>query len=99
MRNLKQKKILFIIFPIGIFLFVTWMIMLLWNNLIPEIFGLKTITYFQTLGLFILCRILFGNFNFGNRKPPFMNPNFKEKWINMSEEEKEKFKDEWKKRC
>ncbi|MBK7503624.1 MAG: hypothetical protein IPI52_00420 [Bacteroidetes bacterium] len=32
--------------------------MLLWNWLIPVIFGLKAITYFQALGLFLLSRIL-----------------------------------------
>jgi hypothetical protein len=32
---------------------------LLWNWLMPEIFGLKTISYWQALGLAILCSMLF----------------------------------------
>jgi len=34
-------------------------IMLLWNWLMPEIFGLGTITFMQSLGLFLLCSLLF----------------------------------------
>jgi len=33
---------------------------LLWNWLMPEIFGWRTITFRQALGLLVLCRILFG---------------------------------------
>jgi uncharacterized membrane protein len=36
-------------------------IMLLWNWLIPGIFGLVTIGYFKALGIYALSRILFGN--------------------------------------
>jgi uncharacterized membrane protein YgcG len=37
----------------------------LWNWLLPEIFGLRTITFWQALGLLALCRILFGSFGRG----------------------------------
>lgn len=33
--------------------------MLLWNWLMPTIFGLTTITYWQGFGLWILCDLLF----------------------------------------
>lgn len=33
---------------------------LLWNALLPELFGWPTITLWQALGLLALCRILFG---------------------------------------
>jgi hypothetical protein len=39
------------------------LVMLLWNSLLPDIFGLKTITYLQAAGLLILAKILFGGFN------------------------------------
>jgi hypothetical protein len=35
-------------------------IMLLWNALLPELFGVKVINYWQTAGLLILSRLLFG---------------------------------------
>ena len=34
---------------------------LLWNWLVPTIFGLGTITYFQGWGLCVLCAFLFKN--------------------------------------
>lgn len=34
-------------------------VMLLWNWLVPELFGLKQITYLQGWGLAFLCQILF----------------------------------------
>ncbi len=35
-------------------------VQLLWNWLMPAIFGTRTITYFQALGLLLLSRLLFG---------------------------------------
>ena len=36
-------------------------VMYLWNWLMPDIFGLKEITYQQSLGLILLCNILAGS--------------------------------------
>ena len=38
-----------------------FVIMWLWNWLMPEIFGLTTLTYWQAVGLFILSKILIGH--------------------------------------
>lgn len=35
-------------------------VMLLWNWLMPTIFGWRAVTFWQALGLLALCRILFG---------------------------------------
>ena len=35
----------------------------LWNWLMPAIFGLKTITFLQALGLVVLSKILLGGFH------------------------------------
>lgn len=37
--------------------------MLLWNWLMPAIFGLKVLTYWESLGLMILCGMLFKSSN------------------------------------
>lgn len=53
-------KIVFgIIAVIGLAIIFGYLIMWLWNNLMPEIFGLSSITYWQAVGLFILSKILF----------------------------------------
>jgi hypothetical protein len=62
-RKLEEKVVLVILFAIGgaglMFLF-GWIVMLLWNWLMPEIFGLKSVTYWQAWGLLALSCILFG---------------------------------------
>jgi hypothetical protein len=40
-------------------LLIAFPVMFLWNWLIPAIFGLKTITFFEAFGLYALCAILF----------------------------------------
>jgi hypothetical protein len=47
-----------------------YFVMLLWNNLLPDIFNLKVITYWQAIGLVVLARFIFGSHGFhkhGNR--------------------------------
>lgn len=40
---------------------LVWLVMLLWNWLLPSLFaGARPIDYWQTLGLIALCRVLFG---------------------------------------
>ncbi|MGE0076384.1 MAG: hypothetical protein AB7S48_00840 [Bacteroidales bacterium] len=40
-----------------------YFVMLLWNWLMPEIFGLTTITFWQAFGITLLARLVFGGFN------------------------------------
>jgi hypothetical protein len=42
--------------------------MSLWNWLMPAVFGLKVITYWQAFGMLILAKILFGGFHKGGRR-------------------------------
>jgi len=37
-----------------------WFVMLLWNWLMPAIFGLGTITYWQAFGIVVLAKLIFG---------------------------------------
>ncbi|WP_299161450.1 hypothetical protein [uncultured Tenacibaculum sp.] len=48
------------LFITGLAILFGFVIMWLWNWLMPEIFGLTTLTYWQAVGLFILLRILIG---------------------------------------
>jgi len=61
----------------------------LWNALIPAIFGLPAITFWQALGLFAISRILFGRF--GGR-PHRFNPRFARGWGSLTPEERERFR-------
>jgi hypothetical protein len=57
---------------IGLIFLFGWVVMLLWNWLIPEIFGLTRISYWQGWGLLVLSSILFKDFpsggNHGGKK-------------------------------
>lgn len=51
------------IFGVTFFGFIFgYIIMWLWNQLMPQIFGLPVITYWQGVGIFMLARILLGTF-------------------------------------
>lgn len=50
----------------AIFVFVFGgIVMLLWNWLLPGLFGFPEITLLQAFGLLVLCRMLFGGFGGG----------------------------------
>ena len=58
-----------------------WIVMLLWNWLLPPLFGWPQITRWQALGLLVLCRILFGGFGSGGgRHPKDMTPEERERF-------------------
>jgi hypothetical protein len=57
---------LFAIGGAGLLALFGLVVMALWNWLMPEIFGLKQITYWQAWGVLVLCCILFKNCNMSN---------------------------------
>jgi hypothetical protein len=74
----------------------------LWNVLMPEVFGLHTIGFWQALGLLALSWILFGGFGMLRGRPRFSNVRNRrmmEHWARMSPEEREKFAQEFRRRC
>lgn len=72
---------------------VSGAIMLLWNWLMPDIFGLTVINFWQALGLFLLTRILFGRFGFGRGGMMMRDrgSHIREKWMNMTPEQRKEF--------
>ena len=98
----RKRRFLFIpIFLIGLFA-VSAIVMLLWNAVFPNVSGLLPLNYWQAMALFILSRILFSGFNFRGHhghRPPFMHPSINNRFMSMNDEEREKFRDQWKQRC
>jgi hypothetical protein len=76
----------------GVALFITVggaVVMQLWNWLLPPIFGLREVTFWQALGLLALCRILFGGFGghgFSRSR-------------HMTREERQRFRQRLRERC
>ena len=65
--------------------------MYLWNWLMPAIFGLKTIGYWQAFGLLLLSWLLFGRFRGGHHwHGRRWRRRMLERWERMSPEERER---------
>lgn len=83
------------IIAIPLFLFIGGeVVMHLWNWLLPPLFGWRTLTFWQALGLLALCRILFGGLGHGGPGGPRgpRGRRFGRGCRNMSPEEQEKFR-------
>ena len=99
-----RRKMFFIapaaILAILLFIFIGGEVVLhLWNWLLPSLFAWPQITFWQALGLLVLCRVLFGGF--GHRG--FSRSNFRrrlhERWEGMTPEQRERFRHAAATRC
>jgi hypothetical protein len=52
-QHKKGKFLIALLFIAGLFL-LPYIVMLLWNGILPEIIGVKTITYWQAVGILLL---------------------------------------------
>src|SRR6266581_6109357 len=92
---------------VGIVLFILIggeIVLHLWNWLLPTLFGWRQITFWQALGILVLCRILFGGFGFhgsqrshsrrrvGTRIADRVAERVAERCENMTPEERERFR-------
>lgn len=98
-RSPRARKIILLIIlivPLAIFVFGS-IIMLLWNNVLTPVLHVSTITFWQGLGILLLSKILFGGFK---GRGGWRNYYWKQKmmWNNMTPEQKEKLKEEWRTR-
>ncbi len=100
-RGMWVGKILIMVM-IGIALMIGFGIgtMYLWNWLIPVLFNGPVITFWQTVGLLVLSKILFSGFGrgghcSGGHRGPW-RPYWKEKWSAMSPDDRERFKEKMK---
>ena len=93
----------FIFIPLAVAAFlslISFVVMTLWNYLLPGILHVGMITFWQAMGIFILCKILFGCGKGGHRGgAPWMRHKMAERFKNMTPEEREKFKEKWGQRC
>lgn len=99
-RKQHKKKFAFgFLCAIGLAFLLVWLLQWLWNALLPEILGVKSISYWQAFGLFILSKILFGGFRFNKPRNGFnKRRKMEEKKHGFSGEHRERFREEWNKR-
>ena len=93
------------IFGIAIFLLIViagfgQAVLQLWNLLMPEIFGLHPISFWQAVGLMALSWILFGGLGmFRGRPMPYWRHRIAERLEHMPPEEREKLRQGLRRRC
>ena len=73
---------------------------LLWNWLLPPLFGFREITFWQAWGLLALCRILFGGWRHGGWwGGARARRRMRERWEQMTPEERERWREGMRGRC
>lgn len=88
-----RKKLLFIPLIIGGIALFAYITMLLWNALLPEIFNVAAIGFWQAAGLLVLARLFFGFGHSGKwgGHGPYISRDVRNKIRNMSPEERREF--------
>jgi hypothetical protein len=108
LTHMKRQWIFYVIktaflITAGFFLF-GWVVMTLWNNLIPTLFNGPVISFGQALGLFVLARVLLLGFRpWGGGQRGFGRYYGRKRWekrlSSMTPDEREKFRNAYAKRC
>jgi hypothetical protein len=75
---------------------VGFIVMRLWNWLVPGLFGGPVLSFAQALGLFVLGRLLFGRFGGGGRRMGWRRARG---WHRLTPEERQKLRDGMSGRC
>lgn len=100
----RLKKLIFIapaaIVGIALFIFIGGeVVKLLWNWLLPPLFGFPLLTFWQALGLLALCRILFGGLGRGGGSRSNIRRRMAEHWEQLTPEDREilrqRMRDRW----
>jgi hypothetical protein len=90
MRGYRLARALkFLVFALLAVTVVSAVVMSLWNWLMPALFGLRVITFWQALGLLIFSRILFGRFGRPGGRP--WRHRMQARWSQMTPEQREQF--------
>jgi hypothetical protein len=100
-RGFWARRVLFFILIAALAILVFGeVVMLLWNNVLAAVTNVHTITFIQALGILVLSKILFGGFRGGwGQRRHYWKQRMMQKWNNMTPDEREKFKQEWQRRC
>jgi hypothetical protein len=100
----KRKKLI-LLSPLILLVFLLFIalggeiVRLLWNWLLPPLFGWRQITFWQALGLLALCRILFGGIGMHGSPRSNVRRRMAERWESMTPEERERFRQGMREGC
>lgn len=102
-----RRKFFYIPLIIAAIALFGWVTMTLWNLLLPEIFNLPVINFWQAAGLLVLAWLFFGSgHSKWHQNSSHMNRELRSKVKNMSPEEKREFfrkmhyhRNNWQREC
>ena len=78
----------------------SWVVMVLWNALVPSLFHGPVLGYWQALGLLVLCRILFGGLRgFRGGHGHWRRHGWRERWESLTPEERARLRERFMERC
>ena len=85
---------------------LSWVVMSLWNALIPALFHGPLVTFWQAVGLLVLSKILFGGFRgrgghhgWHGRHRHWRGEMWRQKWETLTPEEREQLRSKFRRRC
>lgn len=89
----RHRMVKHVIFGVALVVILGLLVMSLWNALLPAILGVKSIGFWQALGVLVLCRILFGGLGFrpGMFGMARAHRRMHERWMQMTPEQREEF--------
>ncbi|MGI4872179.1 MAG: hypothetical protein ACRYFX_13515 [Janthinobacterium lividum] len=98
-RGPRGRFAFFALAAAGLALLLGGVVMLLWNAVLPAATHAGPLTYWQGVALLVLCRLLFGSFGGGRRGGGLGGPAAwaaqREKWQQMTPEERQQFRQRW----
>jgi hypothetical protein len=105
------KGAAFVVLALALVAALSYVVMSLWNALVPSLFHGPTVQFWQAVGLLILCRILFGGFrgrggHGWHGGPGWYGHNggwrqrmWRRHWESLTPEERERLRAKFKQRC
>ena len=94
MRGLRMAALAIV--AVAVFGFI---LMILWNWLAPAVFGARTITFWQALGILVLSKILFSGFGGRPGHRGHWKNRMRDRWAQMTPDERERFRQGLRNRC
>lgn len=92
-RRFRPEKALLILVCIAAFIALfSFIVMSLWNAILPDVLQVSTINFWQAMGILVLSKILFGGFGGWGHKRQEWKRKMQEKWQHMTPEERNHLK-------
>lgn len=96
------KGAAFLVVVLAVIAVLSWVVMSLWNALIPDLFHGPMVTFWQAAGLLVLSKILFGGLrgrHGGWHGQRWRREAWRRKWESMTPEERERLRARFRHPC